>query len=120
MLTSEIELPAVVNVDRLDDAVESCCLEVGLDLRFKTSVKKHPASVHWHFGRRNQRGTLEVTLLVREKRLSISVHTNRAGAWTDAMMIELKSKLETELAGRKRVSRARHLAHDRRDRQTLK
>jgi len=99
LLTSEVELQGAARAGQLEDAVERGCLHLGLELRFKTSLAKYPGSVHWHFGRTKQNGTLEVTLWEREKSLWLSVHSGRAGAWTDAAMIELKSRLESELGG---------------------
>jgi hypothetical protein len=90
--------PAAVSAG-LDTLVETCCREAGLTLRLKGTLAQYPGCIHWHWRREGEPGTLEVTLSPREKRLWLSIHANRAGAWAHAAAAAVQSSLRARLTG---------------------
>ena len=99
MITADVKLPRSVDLRSVEAIVQKTCKARGLELRMKTSLVSYPGSAHWHYGKGADRGTIEVTFWKGERRLWISVHSNRAGAWTKGEMRELKSDLEKLLKG---------------------
>ena len=97
MITREVKLPVEGDLDWVEGAVERTCRSLGLQLKVKKSLRSYPGSKHWHFNREGERGTLEVTFWEQERRLWLSVHSNRTGAWTEAFIIDLKSTFESYL-----------------------
>jgi len=96
MITREVELPVEGDLDWVEGAVERTCRSLGLQLKARKSLRRYPGSTHWHFKKEEERGTLEVTFLEKERRLWLSVHSNRTGTWTTAAMRDLKSRFESD------------------------
>ena len=61
MQNLEVELPAGIDFRLVDGIVEKTCKARGLGVMVKTSLSSYPGSIHWHFHRGAERGTLEVT-----------------------------------------------------------
>ncbi len=95
MITREVQIPHS-KFRLIETTVERICQESGLVLKVKSSLKEYPGSVHWHFKKERETGTLEITLWKKERRLWFSVHTNRKGEWIEDMIRDLKSELEGE------------------------
>ena len=66
-------------------------------MKAKRSLRMHDDSLHWHFGKSAERGTLEITLFRAEGRISFYVHDNRRGSWTAAAIRKLKPAIERGL-----------------------
>lgn len=66
--------------------VELFCAREGLSTTVKTTLKGVPGSVHWHFKKVAEPGTLEVTYSPLDSSLYISVHKNRRARWTTSYM----------------------------------
>jgi hypothetical protein len=64
-----------------EELIEDICARRGLQLSMKGSLSTHPGSIHWHYKRPRQKGTLEVTLLVAAKRIWFQVQAGRRAAW---------------------------------------
>src|SRR5688572_17762825 len=95
----EIDVQLIENAD-LDAAqtlVERLCAEDGLRLTLKGTLAKYPGSVHWHYRRGRERGTLEITLWSLRRRLWFKVSDGRGGDWMDETIVRLKSALEAYL-----------------------
>jgi len=97
MITADVKLPASLDLRRVEATVQKTCKARGLELKMKTSLVSYPGSTHWHYGKGADRGTIEVTFWKYERRLWISVHSNRAASWTKQEIRELKSDLEKRL-----------------------
>ena len=94
MLTLEVKLTPGADLARVESLVEATCRSRGLSTSMKTSLRSFPGSVHWHLKKGAERGTVEVTFWRKGMRLWVSVHENRAGAWTDSEARELKAAFE--------------------------
>jgi len=88
------EIP--INVDPLPTAaqVDAAAQRLGLLVTMKASLTKYPGCTHWHLKRGLERGTLELTLWPREKRLWASVQDGRTADWIDQAVRDLVGVLE--------------------------
>ncbi len=94
MVVYDVSLP-----DEFDPSiVESFAIEnvrqLGLQCRLDTELKQYPGSRHWHFSHADERGTLEVTFLAKQRRFWISFHSNRTADWLPRTCAELKVAME--------------------------
>jgi len=94
LITVNVKLPPRADLAAAERLVESTCRSRGLSEGMKTTLRSYPGSIHWHFTKEGERGTIEVTLWKKEKRLWINVHDNRASPWTSKEAGRLKSALE--------------------------
>ncbi len=69
----EIDLPSALPLANAAQAVEDHALALDLRVTQRSTLAQFPGSIHWHFKRGKETGTLEVTLLNRERRLQLSV-----------------------------------------------
>jgi hypothetical protein len=91
----EIELAiAPVTDAEVEEVIERCCAAAGLRTQLKGTLAAYPGSVHWHFKRGREPGTLEVTWWPRERRAWISVHANRGAPWVEELLPELAAAIE--------------------------
>ena len=97
MLLREITVPLGTDHQLIDSLLEDICRREGLGLALKTVQREYPGSLHWHWKRGKENGTLEVTHWPPENRLWIYVHENRAAPWTDSMAARLASQIEEKL-----------------------
>ena len=97
MLYFEVSLPSPAPADA-ESLIETCCRDAGLIRSLKGTLAQYPGCIHWHWKRRREPGTLEVTLWPRENRLWLSIHTNRSGGWTEAAAPALRENLAARLA----------------------
>ncbi len=93
----EVKFPKDTELVTLEELVEHLCSKLGLQPTVKRSLRTYPGSIHWHYKRGEEVGTLELTLLPTESRLRISIHDNRVGPWTEKTARLLKSLLHDSL-----------------------
>ena len=93
MVDFPIAIPAAVDFRRAEYMVESCCRRLGLVLGMKTTLVKHPGSIHWHFKRPAQSGTLEITYWPGERRAWFTMQSGRKGEWIEDAMVELGQRI---------------------------
>lgn len=103
MTDLEIELPANLNPARVPTIVEEACASANLYTTMKSTLKKFPGCVHWHFKTAKEKGVLEATWWPREPgttppRLWLSVHGNRTADWIERLGPELAASIKTRLA----------------------
>jgi len=67
-------------------------------------------SIHWHYKRKGQKGTLELTLYAAERRLWAQVQEGRKAPWIDEELPRLQRAIERELKGLKRANISRESA----------
>jgi hypothetical protein len=86
--------------------IENVCTRRGLQLSRKGSLSTYPGSIHWHYKRTGQTGTLEITLLAEERRIWLQVQAGRRATWIDRELPAIHREIEKRcrLAG-KRLSR---------------
>ena len=63
----------------------------------RQTLRTLPESVHYHFRREKETGTLELTIWPGESRVWLTVHANRAGRWTDPAADEMAHALARAL-----------------------
>jgi hypothetical protein len=97
MLISDVDLPVKIDFRLVERTVEKYCQLAGLSVTVKTTLLSCPGSIHWHFKKGTERGSLEATLWEKGKRLWFPVDARREGTWTQDAMVELKSRLERQL-----------------------
>jgi hypothetical protein len=97
MIIVNVDLPPKLDFRLVEPIVEKYCRLAGLSETVKTTLLGYPGSIHWHFKKGTERGSLEITLWEKGKRLWLSVDAGRGGTWTQDTMVELKSKLERQL-----------------------
>ena len=98
MFLREIPLPSEVDPDAWEGLVARSCRSLGLTPSVRTTLRGRPGSIHWHFKMRGERGTLEVTLL--SESITIAVHDNRRGPWTDGAVADVSAMIEAGLSPR--------------------
>jgi hypothetical protein len=79
---------------RLDQTIERLSKALGLSPTLKTTSAKFPGSIHWHFKKGRERGTLEITLWPAENKLWFSMQDGRSADWVMKTAHELKQQLE--------------------------
>ena len=92
-IADNASVPSAVRIDR---AIDRC----GLGVSMRGTLAKYPGCAHWHLKKGRERGTLEVTLWPRERRLWLSVQSGRTGPWIDGAIKQLKAALEELLSER--------------------
>ncbi|HLV98591.1 MAG TPA: hypothetical protein VKT82_07940 [Ktedonobacterales bacterium] len=66
----------------------------GLKMRMRGTLHTYPGSLHWHFEKPGERGTLEVTLWPARQRLWLSVQAGRRARWIEDALPHIKAQLE--------------------------
>ena len=89
MRNLEVDIPQGCNLKGADWIIRLLCKKEGLSMKTRGTLKSYPGSTHWHFNRRSEKGTLEVTLWPKESKIWFSIHDNRNGTWTDEVVDRL-------------------------------
>jgi len=97
MIEFEVDVPGKVDLSASDSIIEECCVSEGLRITMKDTLVKHPGSVHWHLKKGTERGTLEITLVAKERRIWFSVQAGRRGSWIEESINRLKPAIEKKL-----------------------
>jgi len=79
--------------------IETAAGTAGLTATVRGSLNAYPGSIHWHFQREAERGTLEVTLWPARERLWFSIHGNRDGAWMPDAIEVMRRQIQTSCRG---------------------
>jgi hypothetical protein len=90
-------LPAQINFSLVEQVIETCCASVELNNHLKSTLKKYPGSIHWHYQQPGQSGTLEITLWPGGRRLWFSVQSRRNAWWIEEITPVLQAKIEQAL-----------------------
>ena len=95
----EIDFAVPRNADfvRAERLIEKICARRGLVLAMKGSLRSYPGCVHWHYKRPDQKGTLELTLFVRDRRVWAAVQDGRKAPWIDEELPRLQAAIERAL-----------------------
>ena len=94
MVEVNIEVPENANTDIVVDSVERVCLQHQLNCTLKGALARYSGSIHWHFKRGKQKGTLEITWWESKKRLWFKVADGRTGKWIEESLPQIKAALE--------------------------
>ncbi len=97
MWSVEVRVPQQSDLSRAVQLVEDLCASEGLSVTMRGSLKKYPTSLHWHFKKGRDKGTLEITFWRKAGRLWFSVDRGRTAGWIAGSVQRLRVKLEQEL-----------------------
>jgi hypothetical protein len=78
-------------------AIEEAIIAEGLRVTLRDTLAKYPGCIHWHLKRGKETGTLEITLLNRERRVELAVQAGRDGTWTEETLERLSATLNSKL-----------------------
>jgi hypothetical protein len=98
MVDFPIAIADAADFGRAENKVENCCRRLGLVLGMKTTSAKHPGSIHWHFKRPAQSGTLEITVWPSKRRAWMTVRDGRKAEWMREVLPILGDQLERAFA----------------------
>ncbi len=93
----EFQVPSSAQGADIDSAIESTCTTEGLQIGMKGSLASFPGSIHWHFKKPGERGTLEITSFPRDRRIWAKVQSGRRADWIEPCLTNIKVRLEKAL-----------------------
>lgn len=99
MIELDVPVPAGADLAQIEQAVTTTCAGAGLRNTLHGTLAKYPGSVHWHYARPRERGTLEITWQPQPPRLWFKVSQGRRAAWIDDLLPHLHQVLQAALGG---------------------
>jgi hypothetical protein len=93
----EFAVPRKCNLERAERLIEEVCSRRGLRAAMKASLASYPGSVHWHYKNGTQKGTLEMTLFTRDRRVWAQVQDGRRAPWINDELPPLRREIERAL-----------------------
>jgi hypothetical protein len=93
----DFRVPPSAQLTHADLIVESACVLEGLQVGMKGTLASFPGSTHWHFKSSRERGTLEITLFPRDRRIWASIQDGRRAAWIEPCLINIRHVVEEKL-----------------------
>lgn len=95
----EIDLSSRVNIlsGNIEVEIENFLQKEGLTLSFKGTLARYPRSIHWHWMKQGNTGTLELTFWPSQSRLWFHVQSGRRADWITAILPLLISAIENQL-----------------------
>jgi len=97
MCEIEFRVPRGSDLAEAEELIERVCSAHNLQPAMKASLAGYPGSIHWHYKRGKEKGTLELTLLRRTGRIWAQVNTNRNGAWIAEVLPRVRAAIEQGL-----------------------
>jgi hypothetical protein len=94
MIEVELQIPGGVETESVIRVVEQICASKELTCSLKGTLISYPGSVHWHFKRGRQKGTLEMTWWESGHRLWFKVANGRTSEWILESLPQLKEQIE--------------------------
>jgi hypothetical protein len=96
----EFHVPTECDLSGAEDMIEKAAAERGLHIGMKGSLAAYPGCIHWHFKIQGQKGTLEITLYLKDRRIWAQVQDGRRADWIDAELPRLRHAIENKLRQR--------------------
>jgi hypothetical protein len=93
----EFSVPRHCDLSSAGELIERVCSDRGLHVAMKGSLSSYPGSIHWHFKNKKERGTLELTLHLPQRRIWAQVQDGRKAPWIDVELGPLQRAVEREL-----------------------
>lgn len=94
MIEVELQIPDSVEPEAVLWIVEQVCASNVLTCSLRGTLVSYPGSIHWHFKRDQQRGTLEITWWESGHRLWFKVARGRTSEWMLTNIPQLKEQIE--------------------------
>jgi|SRR5579872_4748182 len=95
----EFSVPPRCDLTKADALIERVCRVHGLHAAMKGTLATYPGSIHWHWKKSKEKGTLELTLLPCERRIWAAIHTNRQAPWIEDALPKVRTAIERALKG---------------------
>jgi hypothetical protein len=93
----EFHVPETHDLAGAEELIEKACARLGLIVAMKGSLKGYPGCVHWHYKKDDQKGTLELTLYPKGRRIWAQVQDGRRAPWIDVELPRLQRAIEERL-----------------------
>jgi hypothetical protein len=97
MIELDVPVPAEADQAQIEAAISSVCAAAGLRSTLQGTLARYPGSVHWHFARPRERGTLEITWWPRPRRLWFKISAGRTAPWLTVLLPTLQPALGAAL-----------------------
>lgn len=96
----EFAVPHNSDLTQAIKSIEKICAQHELILAMKGSLAAYPGCIHWHYKREKQKGTLELTLFARDRRVWAKVQDGRKAPWIEDALPALQWAIERSLEAR--------------------
>jgi hypothetical protein len=93
----EFKVPPSAQLIDAGSVIEATCAAEGLQIGMKGTLASFPGSTHWHFKRPKERGTLEITLFPRDRRIWAQIQDGRRAEWIEPCLANIRHTLEGKL-----------------------
>jgi hypothetical protein len=90
----EVDIPKGADLSTSEQMIEDLCESHGLQIMLKGTLSKHLGCVHYHYKSGKQKGTLEITLWLKEQRIWFSTRANRSAEWVSECIEQIKEEIE--------------------------
>jgi hypothetical protein len=97
MKLTEFSVPKSSDLTEAERLIEQICSARGLTLTMKGTQATYPGSVHWHYKKPQQTGTLELTLHLAERRIWAKVSDGRRAPWIEDDLPKVRKDVERAL-----------------------
>jgi GT2 family glycosyltransferase len=93
----EFAVPSDARLQSAEQLIETVCSQQGLRVAMKGSLSTYPGCIHWHYKNGDQKGTLELTLYLPERRIWAKIQDGRKAPWIDDLLPSLQKAVEMKL-----------------------
>ena len=93
----EFQVPGGCDLANAENLIEHVCAALDLRPVMKSTLASYPGSVHWHYKRGKEKGTLELTVAPGSRRIWAQVHTTRGGAWIAEVLPRVRQEIQQGL-----------------------
>ena len=102
MIEIAFRVPAKFAPRRAEKIIERVAQEFDLIEGMKSPRARFPGSIHWHYKKKGERGTLELTLWPAEKKIWAQVQDGRKADWIFEELPQIRRTIEVALRSRAR------------------
>jgi hypothetical protein len=93
----EFRVPKQCDLADAEGLVERACAARGLIVGMKGALAGYPGCVHWHYKKPQQKGTLEITVYPKQRRIWAQVQDGRKAPWIDQELPRVRRAIEKQL-----------------------
>jgi hypothetical protein len=93
----EFAVPRNADLTQAVQLIEAICARHELILAMEGSLAAYPGCAHWHYKRQDEKGTLELTLFARDRRVWAKIQDGRKAPWIDEELPALQWAIERAL-----------------------
>lgn len=93
----EFTIPPNCDLTNAERLIEGACSALGLNRAMKGSLASYAGCIHWHYRNQKEKGTLELTLFARGRRIWAQVQSGRKAPWIEIALPNVQRDIELEL-----------------------